>query len=166
MRAAAAGRSGVAPGRAAADRQHDDRDSHAKRADIGGPVDLFAVDELIYGVLAIADRRARRRAVSADGLAARLLFTATSTQERRSIMTTKESLIAAAVAGLSRQARRRRRLPPTPRSLPGRQRLQGQGRLQGRGQLVQGPERLQGQGMVGCPRDCEAKGGMAAPAKK
>ena len=46
----------------------------AKRADIGGPVDLFAVDELIYGVLAIAIVVLGAGAVSADGLATRLLF--------------------------------------------------------------------------------------------
>jgi putative oxidoreductase len=46
----------------------------AKRADIGGPVDLFAVDELIYGVLAIAIVVLGAGAVSADGLVARLLF--------------------------------------------------------------------------------------------
>ena len=46
----------------------------AKRADIGGPVDLFAVDELIYGVLALAIVVLGAGAVSADGLVARLLF--------------------------------------------------------------------------------------------
>lgn len=46
----------------------------AKRADIGGPVDLFAVDELIYGVLAIAIAVLGAGAVSADSLVTRLLF--------------------------------------------------------------------------------------------
>ena len=46
----------------------------AKRADIGGPVDLFAVDELIYGVLALAIVVLGAGAVSADGLVTRLLF--------------------------------------------------------------------------------------------
>jgi putative oxidoreductase len=46
----------------------------AKRADIGSPVDLFAVDELIYLVLALVIALLGAGAVSADGLLARRLF--------------------------------------------------------------------------------------------
>jgi putative oxidoreductase len=55
----------------------------AKRADIGGPVDLFAVDELIYAVLAIAIVVLGPGAVSADALAARLLFHPNEQQTRQ-----------------------------------------------------------------------------------
>jgi putative oxidoreductase len=55
----------------------------AKRSDIGGPVDLFAVDELMYAVLAIAIVVLGAGAVSADGLAARLLFDRNEHQQRK-----------------------------------------------------------------------------------
>ena len=85
VRRAPAGRSGVAPGRAAPDRQHDDRDClTAKRADIGGPVNLFT-STLIYGVLAIAIVVLGAGAVSADGLATRLLFHPNEHQQQKEI---------------------------------------------------------------------------------
>jgi putative oxidoreductase len=43
----------------------------AKRADIGSPIDLFAVDELIYVVLAVLILVRGAGAISADGLLAR-----------------------------------------------------------------------------------------------
>ena len=46
----------------------------AKRAEIGSPVELFAVDELIYLVLALVIALLGAGAVSADGLLARRLF--------------------------------------------------------------------------------------------
>jgi len=46
----------------------------AKRADIGGPVDLFAVDELIYLVLALVILVRGAGAIAADSLLARRLF--------------------------------------------------------------------------------------------
>ena len=54
----------------------------AKRADIGGVADLFAVDELIYAVLAIAIAVLGPGAASADGLLSRLLFQPNRNQPR------------------------------------------------------------------------------------
>jgi putative oxidoreductase len=46
----------------------------AKRADLAGPVDLFAVDEFIYLVLAVVILVLGAGAISADGVAARRLL--------------------------------------------------------------------------------------------